>query len=63
MSVKELKCAIFGHIWEETGHRTCMKHNEEYGHYRICERCKLQENIGKNICEVCTDEYFLKVMR
>ncbi|KKM93491.1 hypothetical protein LCGC14_1207900 [marine sediment metagenome] len=57
MSLKELKCAIIGHNWMESGHSTCMKHNKEHAHYRICERCGLQENIGNKSCVMCAAEF------
>ncbi len=60
MSLKELKCAILGHIWSETGKMKCMRHEKEYAHYRICERCKLQENLSSKTCTMCLVEYQAK---
>ena len=56
---KELTCVILGHQWNATGNSTCLRHdfNVEFGHYRVCDRCHLQQNLTTKFCPTCYDKF------
>ena len=57
---KEIACVLFGHDWDESGHRKCMEHSVIHGKYNTCSHCGLTKHIGPLTCEKCFGDFCAK---